>query len=154
MHSISSWIPLSEQSDLLSRRLAKLADQHPPVTGSGTSLQTATGGESGTEGLCSAHSQYGAPQGCCLGPSLFSLYTWNCTSDQDDNIIVNTVVLGLIKGRDGSLYRDLVHNMTSMGKTISVWDHCLDRSRGEKQKPLKTMRRREGDATHVTLSEL
>lgn len=40
--------------------------------------------------------------------------TQNCASDQDNNIIVytdDTIILSLIKGRDKSLYRDLVHNM-------------------------------------------
>lgn len=137
--------------------LAKLADQHTPVTGSGTSFRQATGGEGGKEGPCSAHSQYGAPQRCCLGPQLFSLYIEDCTSDEDNNIIVytdDTVVLSLIKGRDQSLYRDLAHNMTVYGEDNLILGPLPEQIQRRKEEPRKTMRREEGATTHLTLSEL
>ncbi|XP_073720820.1 uncharacterized protein [Misgurnus anguillicaudatus] len=44
----------------------------------------------------------GSPQGCCLSPKLFTLYTHDCISTQDNTIIIkyadDTTILGLIKG--------------------------------------------------------
>ncbi len=60
------------------------------------------------------------PTGCCLSPKLFSLYTYDCNSTQDNNIIIkyadDTTILGLIKGEDESSYRDLVHKIIVYGE--------------------------------------
>ncbi len=62
----------------------------------------------------------GTPQGCCLSSKLFSLYTHDCSSTQDNNTIIkytdDTTILGLIRGGDESLYRDLVHKITVCGE--------------------------------------
>jgi len=63
----------------------------------------------------------GSPQGCCLSPKLFTLYTHDCTSTQDNTILIkyadDTTVLGLIKGSgDESGYRTLVNNILVYGE--------------------------------------
>ncbi len=54
----------------------------------------------------------GTPQGCCLSPKLLSLYTCDCNSTQDNNIIIkyadDTTILGLIRREDESSSRNLV----------------------------------------------
>jgi len=66
----------------------------------------------------------GAPQGCCLSPKLFSLYTYtyDCAtnSEHNDNIVIkyadDTTILGLIREDDESSYRDMVHKVTLYGE--------------------------------------
>ncbi len=56
----------------------------------------------------------GTPQGFCLSPKLFSLYTYDCKSTQDNNIIIkyadDTTILY------ESSYRDLVHMIIVYGE--------------------------------------
>ncbi|KAJ8283676.1 hypothetical protein COCON_G00025260 [Conger conger] len=60
------------------------------------------------------------PQGCCLSPKLFSLYTYDCASNRDNNTVIkyadDTTILGLIKREDESSYRDLVHRIIAYGE--------------------------------------
>ncbi|XP_039876554.1 uncharacterized protein LOC120726733 [Simochromis diagramma] len=53
----------------------------------------------------------GSPQGCCLSPKLFTLYTHDCVSTQENAIIIkyanNTTILGLINRGYESGYRTL-----------------------------------------------
>lgn len=50
-----------------------------------------------------------SPQGCCLNPKLFTLYTHDCVSTQGNTIIIkyadDTTILGLIKGGGGGTSR-------------------------------------------------
>lgn len=51
----------------------------------------------------------GSPQGCCLCPKLFTLYTHECIYNTNDALIIkyvdDTTILGLIKGGDKTDYR-------------------------------------------------
>ena len=62
----------------------------------------------------------GTPQGCCLSPRLYSLYTHDCVSTKRSNIIIkyadDTTILGLIKGGNESAYREQVNNIISYGE--------------------------------------
>ena len=62
----------------------------------------------------------GTPQGCCLSPKLYSLYTHDCVSTQKSNIIIkyadDTTILGLIKGGNESMYREQVNNIITYGE--------------------------------------
>ncbi len=57
----------------------------------------------------------GSPQGCCLSPKLFTLYTSDCVSTRDDTVITkyadDTTILGLIRGGDDSGYRGLIKDI-------------------------------------------
>ncbi|KAI2645121.1 hypothetical protein H4Q32_027825 [Labeo rohita] len=50
----------------------------------------------------------GSPQGCCLSPKLFTLYTYDCVSTQDNSIVIkyadDTTILGLITGGGGRVW--------------------------------------------------
>ena len=56
-----------------------------------------------------------APQGCCLSPLLYSLYTYDCIAKHPTNSIVkfadDTTVIGLIDGNNKTAYRDEVRNL-------------------------------------------
>jgi len=64
-------------------------------------------------GVYRAHSQHRTPHGGCLSPKLFTLYTQDCVSTQDNTILIkyadDATILGFIKG-DESDYRTLVNN--------------------------------------------
>ncbi len=66
----------------------------------------------------------GAPQGCCLCPLLYFLYTHDCVSSHSSTSIVkfayDTVVLGLISNNDETAYLDEVERLTSWCQ-----DNCL-----------------------------
>ena len=51
----------------------------------------------------------GAPQGCVLSPTLFTLFTHDCQSEQPGSLIIkfadNTTLVGLVTGNDESGYR-------------------------------------------------
>ena len=57
----------------------------------------------------------GAPQGCVLSPALFVLYTADCRSKEDGNVMVkfadDTSLSGLIQ-EDDSSYREAVEELT------------------------------------------
>ena len=57
----------------------------------------------------------GAPQGCVLSPALFVLYTADCHSKEDGNVMVkfadNTSLSGLTQ-EDNSSYREAVEELT------------------------------------------
>ncbi|KAK7884028.1 hypothetical protein WMY93_027151 [Mugilogobius chulae] len=61
----------------------------------------------------------GSPQGCCLSPKLFTLYTHDCVSKHNNTIIIkyadDTTILGLIRGGDESGYRSTVKNIVNYG---------------------------------------
>ena len=65
------------------------------------------------------------PQGCCLSPKLFTLYTYDCISNQDNNVVIKytdgTTILGLIRDGDESSYRDLVQKTTVYGNDNELW---------------------------------
>lgn len=62
----------------------------------------------------------GAPQGCCLSPLLYSLFTHDCAARFDNNSIIkfadDTTVIGLISNNDEMAYRREVEN-------LSLWCH-------------------------------
>ncbi len=59
------------------------------------------------------------PQGCCLSPRLFTLYTHDCLSTHKLSHIFkfadDTSILGLIKGTDESHYRQQVDETLAYG---------------------------------------
>ena len=61
-------------------------------------------------------SNTGAPQGCVLSPSLYTLYTYDCTSNDPSVHILkyadDTVIVGLIKQNEDA-YRE---NIVSFGR--------------------------------------
>ncbi|XP_029106248.1 uncharacterized protein LOC114910215 [Scleropages formosus] len=62
----------------------------------------------------------GSPQGCCLSPKLFTLYTYDCDSTQDDTVVIkyanDMTILGLIKNEDESGYRASVNSILVYGE--------------------------------------
>ncbi len=50
-----------------------------------------------------------SPQGCCLSPLLYSLFTYDCVANHPDNYIMkfagNTTVIGLITDNEETAYR-------------------------------------------------
>jgi len=58
----------------------------------------------------------GAPQGYCLSPRLYSLFTHDCSAIHGSNRIIkfadNTTVIGLISNNDETEYRDDLAQLT------------------------------------------
>ena len=57
----------------------------------------------------------GAPQGCCLSPLLYSLFTYDCVARFSNNIIIkfadDTTVIGLILDGDETAYRKEIEEL-------------------------------------------
>jgi hypothetical protein len=69
----------------------------------------------------------GTPQGCCLSPMLFSIFTYDCTQTHSSNLIIkfadDTTVSGLISNDDESLYREEVSKLVEWCDTNNL---CLN----------------------------
>ena len=58
----------------------------------------------------------GLPQGCVLSPFLYSLFTSDCVSTHNSNMLIefadDTAIVGLISKNDETRYREEVHTLT------------------------------------------
>ena len=66
----------------------------------------------------------GSPQGCCLLPLLYSLYTNDCVSHHVSTKVIkfadNTTVIGLVKDGDRSAYREEARSLALWRKTTTL----------------------------------
>ena len=76
----------------------------------------------------------GTPQGCCLSPMLFSIFTYDCSQTHGSNLIIkfadDTTVSGLISNQDESAYREEIVKLVEWCNTNNL---CLS---GKKRRKL------------------